>query len=296
MGYSKKWNRPSEAKVGQGCRSATTAGGNRGAICVLVGLTILIVVGTLWWLNTSDTKMPDKSLHEKETNTKATKGNMLKAKKTDTPKWQPIEERPVVSSRPMTPEEKRAAALARVEEAQKRNAKLPAAHEREAMVLKTASDQVLSMVADIAAGKDVPPLPIDKHFEKEFIASLKMPIEIADNDDERIKALKKNVIALRSELSERADNGESVSQILNEYQTRMAEDYKTRAELQQEARKILESGDREGARKFVDIMNLALQQMGIMEIEMPMTDEERKAWAEEYLKQREAEAKKRRGQ
>ena len=152
------------------------------------------------------------------------------------------------------------------------------------------------MVADIAAGKDVPPLPIDKHFEKEFIASLKTPIEIDENDDERIKALKENVIALRNELSERANKGENVSKILDEYQVRMAEDYKTRAELQQEARKILESGDKEGARKFVDTMNLALRQMGIMEIDMPMTAEERKAWAEEYLKQREEEAKKRSSQ
>lgn len=196
-------------------------------------------------------------------------------------------------NRPMTPEERREAALERIAEAQKRNANLPMAHERKESALKTASDQILSMVADIAEGKDMPPLPIDKNFEREFIESLKVPIEIDKDDDERIKALKQNVIALRQELSERAEQGESVSQILREYEKRMAEDYKTRAELQQEARKILDSGDRDGARKFVDVMNLALQQMGIKEIDMPMTAEERKAWADEFLKQREEQAKER---
>lgn len=166
---------------------------------------------------------------------------------------------------------------------------IPLAHPRKKRVFKSASDQILAMVAQIAEGKSVPPMPIDKNFEREFFESLKQPIVIDDDDSERVKALKELVRTLRKELLARAENGESVHAVLKDYERRMAEDYKTRRELQQEARQILESGDREGAKNFVTKMNSALQQMGIKEIEMPMTAEERRAWAEEYLRQRDAE-------
>ena len=197
--------------------------------------------------------------------------------------------KPKKARKDMTPEERHQDDLERVREAQKRQANIPLAHERKPQVFKSASDQILAMVAQMAEGKDMPPLPIDKNFEKEFIASLKEPIVINEDDSDKIKAMKESVIQLRQELSERAEAGESALSILQEYQKHMAEDYKTRSELQQEARRILESGDRAGAQKYVDTMNLALQQMGIKQIDMPMTREERKAWAAEYIKQRQAE-------
>jgi hypothetical protein len=171
----------------------------------------------------------------------------------------------------------------RVAAAQLRQKDIPLAHPRKPKVFKNASDQILAMVAQIAEGKDVPPIPIDKNFEKEFFQSLKEPILINEDDSENIKILKESVIALRKELSERADGGESAYNILKDYQKQMAEDYKVRSEMQSEARKILESGDRAGAEEFVKKINIALNQVGIKEIEMPMTPEERKEWARRYM-------------
>lgn len=164
------------------------------------------------------------------------------------------------------------------------------AHPRKAKVFNSASDQILAMVADIAEGKDVPPIPIDKHFEKEFLQSLKVPIEIGDDDSERIVALKESVNELRKELSDRAEAGESAYTIIREFEKTMAENYKIRGEIQEEVRKILEEGDREGAKEYLTQMNQALWKMGIKEVEMPMTAAEKAEFVQQF---RQEEAKRR---
>lgn len=197
--------------------------------------------------------------------------------------------KPKKARKDMTREERYQSDLERVRQAQKRQANVPQAHKRAPEIFRTASDQILYMVAQMAEGKDMPPMPLDKNFEKEFAASLKEPIEILDSDSEKVKAMKQSVMQLRQELSERLESGESAVVVLREYEQKMAEDYKTRAEIQLEAQRILDSGDRDGAQTYVLGMNQAFKQMGIKEIEMPMTKAERRALAEAVKKQRDAE-------
>ena len=141
-----------------------------------------------------------------------------------------------------------------------------------------------------AEGKDMPPLPLDQNFEREFVASLKEPIVIDDGDSEKVRELKMKVAQLRRELDERASQGEPMIRILKDFQKDMAEDYKMRDELRLEVRKMIETDGREAAQQYCDKVNESLRQLGIKEIDMPMTPEECQEWGEQFLKEREAAA------
>lgn len=220
-------------------------------------------------------------------------GRIREVKPAAAPKPAPEPERPRSKKKleDMSPEERREMRLQHIAEAQARMKDIPLARPPETnLVFKTATDQILAMVADLADGKDMPPLPIDRNFEREFVASLKEPIVIDDGDSEKVKNLKSKVAQLRRELDERASHGEPMVRILKDFQREMAADYKMRDELRLDVRKMIETDGREAAQKYCDKVNESLRQLGIKEIDMPMTQEECEAWGEQFLKEREAEA------
>lgn len=141
-------------------------------------------------------------------------------------------------------------------------------------VFDNASDQVLAMVAQDAT-HGMAPIPTGRDSEREFRESLKKEIAILDTDDEQTKALKESVIALREEIKKLLDSGMSFNQVLQEHQKLVNENAKIRNDATLELRRILESGDVEGAQKYKRKMNIALGQMGIAGISVPVTEEER---------------------
>ena len=148
-------------------------------------------------------------------------------------------------------------------------------------VFETGSDQLIAMATGAPEGAMIPPLPAISAAETdEFIASLSKPIKIDDDDDDAVKEVKRRVQKLRSEIAAiLAENpGKEIGDVLNEHRELSNDNAKIRAEIVTEIERILkEEGDEAGARKYRDTMNCALQQMGISEINMPVTEEERRA-------------------
>ena len=58
-----------------------------------------------------------------------------------------------------------------------------------------------------------------------------------------------------------------------------------------ELKQILDSGDIDGAKEYKRKINVALQQMGIAELSIPVTDAEREARAEQRRARRQARRK-----
>lgn len=114
-----------------------------------------------------------------------------------------------------------------------------------------------------------------------FLESLKEPIEISENDSDHVKAVKEAVQNAREEIAQviQENPGMSLSDVLEEYRKNHNEDLDVRSKTMAELRKIIDEGDIEGARKFRTIMNVALQQIGIEEMDVPITDEEKAAAA-----------------
>ena len=155
------------------------------------------------------------------------------------------------------------------------------------------SDQLLAMALSSGDGS-MPPMPIGKNAEAEFLASLKKEVVILDTDDEQTRKLKEAVKATRDEMKRLIDGGMSVEQVLREHQDLANENAKIRDNATAELRQIVESGDIESAKKYKRKINIALQQMGISELTLPVTDEERAERAaarrERMLKRRAAQA------
>jgi len=156
-----------------------------------------------------------------------------------------------------------------------------------------ASDQVLAMIASADASGSLPPLPISRDIEAEFLASLKQEIVILDTDDEKTRAIKQAVKESREELKRLVDSGMTVAQVLAEHQHLASENARVRNDAMLELRQLIESGDIEGAKEYKRKINIALQQMGIAEMTIPVTDEER---AERAVARRERMLKKRAAQ
>ena len=157
-----------------------------------------------------------------------------------------------------------------------------------------ASDQVLAMIASDDGTGSAPPIPISRNIESEFRESLKQEIKILETDDEKTRQLKEAVIAARAEMKKMIDSGMTVSQVLAEYQKLVNENAEVRNKAMLELKEIMDSGDIKGAVEYKRKINVALQQMGIAELSIPVTEEEKAERAiarrERMLKKRERQA------
>ena len=138
----------------------------------------------------------------------------------------------------------------------------------------TASDQVIAMAIQ-ADEHGMPPMPLSGGLEREFLESLNKEIVILDTDDEQTRSLKESVKATRAEIKKLMDEGMSFNQIMQEHQKLANENAKIRDDATLELKKILDSGDVEGAKAYKRKINLALDQMGIKGLSVAVTEEER---------------------
>ena len=145
-------------------------------------------------------------------------------------------------------------------------------------VFDNASDQVIAMaVSGAASGGSMPPMPMMDNADEAFSKSLEKEIVINDDDSEKVKALKREVMAVREEMRQLIAEGQSFTDVMKEHRDMVNRN----AELRKEAMRILEefveSGDADGARECLEKVNAALGEAGIDGIEMPMSREERRA-------------------
>lgn len=153
---------------------------------------------------------------------------------------------------------------------------LPKPPEKKPHVFDNACDQLLAM-ATSGGDSNMPPFPIANGMEKDFMKALEKEIVISDDDSEQVKELKQRVIDARAKMKELLAEGKTFRQVLEEHREQVNFSADVRRETMMEARKILDSGDVEGAKNYVTMMNLALQQIGVQEINMPLTQKERLA-------------------
>ena len=144
-------------------------------------------------------------------------------------------------------------------------------------IFKHGTDQLLAMALCGSENRSMPPLPISGNLDKRFLDSLKDPIEIGPDDSPQIAARKQTVIDARARMKELMDAGGSFSEILADHQKLFNENVKIRSDAARELQRIVDDGDTEGTRQYLLKVNLALQQMGIKELDEPRTTEERRA-------------------
>jgi hypothetical protein len=155
-------------------------------------------------------------------------------------------------------------------------------------VFDNASDDQLAMAMAGNGTQSIAPIPMTATSEQEFLESLKKPIVINDDDPENIKQIKTAVSEARAEMKRMIDNGMSYREALAEHQRLMNENVDTRNQCMAELKSLVDAGDREGAEHYLKTMNIALGQMGIPALTMPMSREELNAARKRRREEKEA--------
>ena len=144
-------------------------------------------------------------------------------------------------------------------------------------VFENGTDQLIAMATGVPEGCTIPPLPNMTPADTDrFIETLKKPIKIDEKDSDAVKAAKERVQLVREQIAQwmQEEPGKELGAILNEHR----DDFNHTTEMQNEVKKglqeYLDANDTEGAQKYLTMMNLALQQVGIPEVEMPKDEEE----------------------
>ena len=144
--------------------------------------------------------------------------------------------------------------------------------------LKLETDQLISMATSVPQDVPVPPLPVmsDSDTDK-FIEALSTPIEMDEKDSDDVRRLKESVQSIRLEIAQmmQADPNLTLSEILNEHREIANHNTKCRSDVIDEINELVEAGDLESACRVRDTMNIAFQQIGVPELEMPITPEEK---------------------
>ena len=147
-------------------------------------------------------------------------------------------------------------------------------------VFKNGTDQLISMATSLPEGVPVPPLPEMGEAEtKSFIKSLRKPIEIVEGDSPAVRRIKEHVQAVRMDIAKVMEENPdmSFSDVLNEHRDIANHNTECRSDVENAVGELLSAGDVEGARRLRDAMNETLRQMGVPEVTMPVTPEERAA-------------------
>ena len=118
----------------------------------------------------------------------------------------------------------------------------------------------------------MPPIPFSNDMEKEFLTSLDIPIKILDTDDERVKKVKQAVIDMRAEVKQLMDNGQTFREIISEHQKLSRANAELRKNSLIELKRLIASGDIQGASEYKHRINTILEQMGIPRLSIPVTE------------------------
>lgn len=144
-------------------------------------------------------------------------------------------------------------------------------------VFENGTDQLIAMATGVPEGCTIPPLPNMTPADTDrFIETLKKPIKIDEKDSDAVKAAKERVQQVREQIAQwmKDEPGKELGAILNEHRDDFNHATEMQAEVKKGLQEYLEAGDDEGAKKYLTMMNLALQQIGVSEVEMPKDEEE----------------------
>ena len=136
-------------------------------------------------------------------------------------------------------------------------------------IFDNGSDQLLAMAVRASQDTEMPPMPLSPLVESDFLESLKKPIVINDDDSEEVKQLKRDVMQAREDMMDLMKKGMTIEQALAEHFKMSNENVGIRNKAVEELRAILDSGDEEGALKYMEAVNATLEKLGAMKIEIP---------------------------
>jgi len=144
-------------------------------------------------------------------------------------------------------------------------------------VFDNASDQIIAMaVTGAASGGSMPPMPVMNNADDEFLKSLEKEIVINDDDSDAVKELKREVMEVRAEMLKLLSEGHTFEEVIKDHR----DEVNHRAEIRKEANRLinefLENGEYEMAQECLEKFNEALRGMGIEEVSMPLSREERR--------------------
>ena len=144
------------------------------------------------------------------------------------------------------------------------------------------SDQIIALaVSGAATGAEMPPIPSLEDADGAFAKSLETEIEIKESDSEDVKELKKSVIAVREEIRQLLSEGHSFADIIKDHRELVNKGVAIKEEASRLAKELLDEGDREAAVEFLIRANETLRDMGVDEIEMPLSREEKRVLVRE---------------
>ena len=132
---------------------------------------------------------------------------------------------------------------------------------------QTIADQVIAAAVSGPGDVALPPMPIPDDIEESFVAAMKKPIVINDDDPERVKEAKRKVIEARAYIDEQMKTGRGFREILNEHLAQCRENEKSREMVMRTAAELRESGDPELLNQYLEKANAVLRDSGAREVE-----------------------------
>ena len=134
-----------------------------------------------------------------------------------------------------------------------------------------ATDQYLAEAVSKSDGglTPLPNLKNEKNLERDFLESLNEPIEIKDDDSEKLRELKTRVMIARESMRQQIEAGASFAEVLETNRRLGNENADVRIDALRELKEIMAKGDRAGAKRYMVTINAALQQMGIEPLKTP---------------------------
>ena len=267
------WNRPSTERAPVKKKGGGALSSAKG---ILIGLAVAVSVAALlvWAFSSDEESLGKDAKRETRIAERSAEGRAQRAGKSEKREVR-SGERSAESSEHNT-EEARSAKSEGSGEGDAQSAKVDEKKRRR--TFPSGTDELIAMAMSTPPGGQIPPLPdIGRGETKQFIESLKKPIEIAEDDSDSVKAIKQIVQNTREEIAQLMEENPNMSfgDILQEHRKIHNENSDIRGQTISELLKIVEEGDIEGAKKFRTTMNFALQQMGIEEMDTPITPEEK---------------------
>ena len=155
-------------------------------------------------------------------------------------------------------------------------------------MFETCTDQAIAMaLIGEASGHSMPPIPVSSNADEEFRKSLEKDIVIDDADSDEARRIKLAVKGARESIREMMDKGMKFAEIIQDHQKEVNDNVSIRNGVIKDVKQFLAEGDRESAEKYLFKVNIALQQMGIEEVSMPLSKDERRALARSRREQME---------
>ncbi len=141
-------------------------------------------------------------------------------------------------------------------------------------VFENATDDLIAQALNTNPNAMMPPMPPMQGLDKEFLESLSKPIVINPDDSEEVRKMKESVIQARKDMKQMMDEGMSFNEVLQEHRKMANENVETRQQLMADVRQLVDAGESDEARKYLETVNPALEEMGLAPLDLPLSHEE----------------------